>query len=658
MSLLIRRVRQHPLAVTLCAIFLITLLMHLSIAGFSLPYIDHPDEPASYLKAQEWRGLFDMQGFHDGYPPAFIALHWLVQVITDASGPLDIAPTIGILRVISAVTSAFTAVFIGAAAALLSARARPTEQVLAAVFSAGTWALARVVLPNSVYALPDPYVYLSVAVALYAGLMALARVYVQPRAASVWLIVSTLSGLLAVTFKYSALPVLAAPCIALAGCFVLAPASRRRWVGIGLSMLAAVLLTAFALLVLYGAASINTPGTSDVVRASGLSNILNPALVLANFSIMLSPLNALAVLLAVLCVPLTLARWQLKGRQTSGLISLAMLLVVLVAIPWSAAAYNGINSQGVRFVLPATLIVCMLAGAGLVGLMRLAGKVQVVRITIPLLAVAWLGITMLPDSVRVIANLRLPDARVPLRQWADANLTAGTVLVTDDNHKTFNPIWGGIPYSTWFDHLQTADTAAFSDEAYLADNGIAYLAVTDTERVPRTSDLLLSRFGGEGWRGPVTDLYRIRPLDETFELSFGNQIRLLGWDVINRPAAHGEELVLNLFWEAISQPERNYSLFLHLTRDADAQPLAQADGPPCPGAPQSALWQAGSRCFSRDFRLVLPEELPSGAYRIRLGLYDFETGQRLSSESGEDSAEILELIIDENGAVTLQASPN
>lgn len=84
----------------------------------------------------------------------------------------------------------------------------------------------------------------------------------------------------------------------------------------------------------------------------------------------------------------------------------------------------------------------------------------------------------------------------------------------------------------------------------------------------------------------------------------------------------------------------------------------QADGPPCPGTPQSAVWPIGSRCFSRDFRLGLPEELPSGTYLVRLGLYDFETAQRLSAESGEDSAEILELIIDESGAVTLQASPN
>ena len=52
---------------------------------FSLPYIDHPDEPSSYYKALEYRGLYKLNGW-DGYPPANLGLNVLVQLATEALG--------------------------------------------------------------------------------------------------------------------------------------------------------------------------------------------------------------------------------------------------------------------------------------------------------------------------------------------------------------------------------------------------------------------------------------------------------------------------------------------------------------------------------------------------------------------------------------------
>lgn len=62
---------------------LLLLALHVAMLlhshAFSLPYVDHPDEPAFYLAGQVWIGNFDMGSYMRGYPPAYIALELLIS---------------------------------------------------------------------------------------------------------------------------------------------------------------------------------------------------------------------------------------------------------------------------------------------------------------------------------------------------------------------------------------------------------------------------------------------------------------------------------------------------------------------------------------------------------------------------------------------------
>ncbi|MGV2436211.1 MAG UNVERIFIED_CONTAM: hypothetical protein LVT10_16120 [Anaerolineae bacterium] len=61
----------------------VALVTRLSLVNFSLPYVDHPDEPNFYLAGLEWRGLWDNDGYYEGYPPFYLVLQTALQPLLE-----------------------------------------------------------------------------------------------------------------------------------------------------------------------------------------------------------------------------------------------------------------------------------------------------------------------------------------------------------------------------------------------------------------------------------------------------------------------------------------------------------------------------------------------------------------------------------------------
>jgi 4-amino-4-deoxy-L-arabinose transferase-like glycosyltransferase len=98
-----------------------------------------------------------------------------------------------------------------------------------------------------------------------------------------------------------------------------------------------------------------------------------------------------------------------------------------------------------------------------------------------------------------------------------------------------------------------------------------------------------------------------------------------GWgDVVVQP---GQPLPLTLRWSAADQISTNYAVFVHLL-GADGHRYTQADGPPLAGIQPMTHWQQGEVLPDRRL-LELPPDLPQGRYRLELGLYEPESGDRL-----------------------------
>jgi hypothetical protein len=102
----------------------------------------------------------------------------------------------------------------------------------------------------------------------------------------------------------------------------------------------------------------------------------------------------------------------------------------------------------------------------------------------------------------------------------------------------------------------------------------------------------------------------------------------LGGAVIGDRLIPGKELRVILDWQAVAIPGQNYTVFVQLLDEA-SRVRAQHDGQPGDGMLITTTWAPGEYVHD-EHRLVLPQDLPSGDYRLIVGMYLPESGERLS----------------------------
>ena len=132
-----------------------------------------------------------------------------------------------------------------------------------------------------------------------------------------------------------------------------------------------------------------------------------------------------------------------------------------------------------------------------------------------------------------------------------------------------------------------------------------------------------------------------QPLDIDFVDSVGgDHIRLAGYDLI--PQSNSFDLTL--WWTAPNQPQKDYTVFVHLFEPATEDILVQQDAMPLQGSHPTSGWLAGE-VVSETLRLDLVD-VPPGAYRVAVGLYQASTGVRLSAITpGGDSLPDQRLVL-------------
>lgn len=93
------------------------------------------------------------------------------------------------------------------------------------------------------------------------------------------------------------------------------------------------------------------------------------------------------------------------------------------------------------------------------------------------------------------------------------------------------------------------------------------------------------------------------------------------------------EIHLTLWWEALSKPEADYTVFAHLL-DGDGLLVANGDGPPLRGGFPTGMWQTGDVIVDEHV-IVVSADVPAGDYAIVVGWYDPVSGVRLMSADGD-----------------------
>ena len=118
--------------------------------------------------------------------------------------------------------------------------------------------------------------------------------------------------------------------------------------------------------------------------------------------------------------------------------------------------------------------------------------------------------------------------------------------------------------------------------------------------------------------------FTIPPVEERLDVNFDNQLRLVGY-IYDAPAVS-----LALVWQAAPRAWADYTVFLHLV-DAVGNRVAGVDGQPLVPTSQWARGEVMSMEYSEggQYAVPVPADLPSGRYRLVVGLYRDDNGQRL-----------------------------
>jgi hypothetical protein len=118
-----------------------------------------------------------------------------------------------------------------------------------------------------------------------------------------------------------------------------------------------------------------------------------------------------------------------------------------------------------------------------------------------------------------------------------------------------------------------------------------------------------------------------RSVPNPVRFNFGNRIALIGYALEGRAVGPGEEIHLTLYWEALAEMERDYTVFTHVIGERD-RIRAQVDSQPQGGAAPTSTWSRG-QVLMDEYHLLVEPDTPPGVYDIEVGLYLATTGERL-----------------------------
>jgi len=117
-------------------------------------------------------------------------------------------------------------------------------------------------------------------------------------------------------------------------------------------------------------------------------------------------------------------------------------------------------------------------------------------------------------------------------------------------------------------------------------------------------------------------------IQNAMQAQLGDHIAFLGYHLSPKVINPGQSIHLTLYWEALSEPDRSFTVFTHLL-DSEERIWGQKDSVPGDGALPTTSWVEGEIIID-EYEIVVNPEAPPGEYAIEIGMYDATTGQRLA----------------------------
>lgn len=617
--------------------------------NFSLPYIDHPDEPNHNLAAQmiiDW-GTAKPLNYH-GYPPGIITLNYLfLRFFHDQTLPSS--TVIPWVRLTAITVSIGTIIIIGLLAYQLSFP-------IAGLLAAWLWAICPTIVEHSRYAVADPFVTFFAVLAIW--LIISGTVYDRDR----WTTAGTVALIFAILFKYQAiflLPlVIGIPLWRLLGKGI----DKRRIIGNVMRNVAYIAVFLFWLVALYP--SLEADAAPYWVASPEQAGIPTRQVLQGNLRIVVNSIQSTHELTIGFLGLTLLAR--LHFRRHVNLLGLST--VFASAVVWLLGV-SVFGRQGIRQFLGLGAFMITLTAVGLSLWIKafcerlerlsrsgpLAHRTQLFVVVL----LGAIGVMTFPHLQHAIKNTyehTLHDRRNDLARYMDTSLTPGAYISDIDNHKTFNREWGGYPGQHEFPYVGQAVVTQDSIENWRA-RGVLYAIVPFGEHKliqesPKWKSyldemLLLKTYPpSDHYRGPAMAVYRLYPIQHKASGCLG-PICLIGYDIDRTEILPGQTITFTLYWKAVETPDRDYTVYNHLTPLNSRDIVAQIDGPPLPDErrPTYTWDDPYETLVSRSFVLTIPSDVAPGQYDLITGFYQRDFGDRLLSANGNDFLRVSRITV-------------
>jgi hypothetical protein len=111
-------------------------------------------------------------------------------------------------------------------------------------------------------------------------------------------------------------------------------------------------------------------------------------------------------------------------------------------------------------------------------------------------------------------------------------------------------------------------------------------------------------------------------------LEFESYIRLDGYELVGTRIKHGDPIALILYWRTLKKVDKDYTVFAHLV-DANGQMVAGYDSQPRQGSAPTSSWSVNA-LLPDGIIIPIGADVPSGDYKLKVGLYYLPTLQRLA----------------------------
>jgi hypothetical protein len=514
----------------------------------------------------------------------------------------------------------------------------------AAIPAALIWAISPYVLLINNLALPDPLLYLTLALSIWAGFEALHRLSYG------WLFVSLVGGILAVFAKtWTVMGV--GPFVVILGYFLWKRHISVRWLVVSF-LLAGVSGAYFV----FGLRPVDSLGVAYDTESDFLfSQFFNLSRHTNNFYHAILPISVVlfwGVLgLGMLAM---IYNWRKKATIFTPLQFGLLLGYIVFSLLLTSIISNVTADNRMRHIFPASMAIFILWGVWVsqigIAIAQFRPQLKLASGLIPLVIVGIFGVIQAPRVMQYVCELERTHVNVQVWNWEETSLPldGGWIVNPAPNalDNIFNPLWGGYSGSKQFYWYFTTpqDFITRTPEQYANDN-FDYVFLNDDAlnrlgfNMPEVQALLeqmllIKTFpvNSVTTAGTTTYVYAVSQPQHSKDIDFGGVFTLVGYNLSDDTLQAGDTITLRNYWRIQQLSTANYNQFVHLYATDGTDILAQADGTPQHPNRLTSQWTDLDEVYvGADFNIILPTDLPEGDYRLVVGLYNWETGQRLST---------------------------